>query len=99
MAAGVDRGGGAAVIWERVPYDDGDGHYWRRKLYAGEEVYVDSLVRGEWVASWFSGGHDVAIGTFAGEDAAKAGAEHWLRVRVTAWENALAQVEFQDDGE
>ena len=85
--------------WERVAYQDGDGHYWRVDLGHGEEVYCDSLWPHEWIASWFSGGHDVEIGRYDTEAAAKAGAEHWLRVRVTAWENALARCELQDDGE
>lgn len=84
--------------WERVEYGDEPGHWFRVDLGHGEEVYCDA-VSGEWVACWFSGGHDVEIGRFDSEAAAKAGAEHWLRVRVTAWENALARCELQDDGE
>jgi len=86
------------VKWERVEYQDGDGHYFRVDLGHGEEVDCDS-VSGEWAACWFSGGHDVVIGRYDTEAAAKAGAEHWLRVRVTAWENALARVEIMDDGQ
>ena len=86
------------MIWDRVEYDDATGYWWQRDLGNGEELYCDS-VSGEWAACWFSGGHDVEIGRFDTEAAAKAGAEHWLRVRVTAWENALARCELQDDGE
>ena len=84
--------------WVRKEYGDEPGHWWQRDLGNGEEVYCDS-VTGTWVACWFSGGHDIELGRAPTEDAAKALAEHWLRVRVTAWENALAEVEPQDDGE
>lgn len=84
--------------WDRIEYDDATGYWWRRKLGNGEEVYCDS-VSGVWVACWFSGGHDIEIGRAPTEDEAKSLAAHWLRVRVTAWENALAQVDLVDDGE
>ena len=88
------------MIWERVEYDDATGHWFRVDLGHGEEVYVDALYRdNDWMACLFSGGHDVEIGRYGTEAAAKAGAEHWLRVRVTAWENALVRCELQDDGE
>ncbi len=86
--------------WERVEYDDGTGYWFRVDLGHGEEVYCDAIWPHEWVASWFSGGHDVEIAGSRGTEAhAKAAAEHWLRVRVTAWENALARCELQDDGD
>ena len=93
------RAEGIHVKWDRIAYDDATGHWWQCKLGAGEELYVDSL-SGWFVASWFSGGHDVEIARHATEAEAKAAAEQWLRVRVTAWETALAQgyVEPQDDG-
>ena len=84
--------------WHRVEYDDATGYWWQRDLGNGEELYCDS-VSGTWVACWFSGGHDIEIGRAATEDEAKALAVHWLRVRVTAWENALVEVEPMDDGE
>jgi hypothetical protein len=56
-------------------------------------------VSGQWVASWFSGGHDVEISRHTSEEEAKAAAEQWLRVMVTAIENALvAGCNEQDDG-
>lgn len=85
--------------WDRVEYDDATGYWWQRKLGAAGEVYVDGI-SGQWAACWFSGGHDVEISRHASEDEAKAAAEQWLRVMVTAIENALVAGcnEPMDDG-
>lgn len=76
--------------WEKIEYDDASGYFWQCKLGEAGEIYVDSL-RDLWAACWFSGGHDVVISEHPTEGEAKAAAEHWLRVQVTAMENALAQ--------
>ena len=76
--------------WVRQPYEEGDGHWMECQLGAAGEVYVDS-VSGRFVASWFSGGHDIEIARCDTESAAMQASGDWLRMVRTQIDNALAQ--------